>query len=120
MPRTTACALGMMGLLSVSSHVLNAQVSWGVREINPTQSSLHASDADGASGGRVNGLAIAPDGNTLFAASEFGGLWKSADRGLNWTRLNNHRPMDTWDVEVQPDDGTKVYATSFYDGRVVS
>jgi photosystem II stability/assembly factor-like uncharacterized protein len=112
-------ALGIMGLLLLPS-TLSAQVTWSVKEINPTQSSLHTSDADGASGGRVNGLGISADGNTIYAASEFGGIWKSTDRGLNWNRLNNHRPMDTWDVEVQPDDANKVYATSFYDGRVVS
>ena len=46
-----------------------------VTEINPNQSTLDASDPDGASGGRVNGLAIDPrNDNVMYAASEWGGI----------------------------------------------
>jgi hypothetical protein len=92
-----------------------------ITEVNPNQSSLHSSDPDGASGGRVNGLASVTTNNRIFyAASEWGGLYKSTDAGRNWGRLNNHLPTATWDVEVSPTDANRVYATSFYDGRMAS
>ncbi|MGH7460865.1 MAG: WD40/YVTN/BNR-like repeat-containing protein, partial [Longimicrobiales bacterium] len=97
-----------------------AQVSFSYRDINPNQSSLDATDADGASGGRVNGLARAPNGTTFFAASEWGGLYFSTDTGQTWAHVPGHFPMATWDVEVDPSNGNRVYATSFYDGRVNS
>jgi photosystem II stability/assembly factor-like uncharacterized protein len=92
-----------------------------ITEINPNQSSLHNSDPDGASGGRVNGLAnVVGNNRTFYAATEWGGLYKSMDGGRNWVRLNNHLPTATWDVEVSPTDANRVYATSFYDGRAAS
>ena len=92
-----------------------------ISEINPTQSTLDASDPDGASGGRINGLAaVAGNNNAFYAATEWGGLYQTTDGGVNWTRLNNHRPTVTWDMEVSPADANRVYATSFFDGRVNS
>lgn len=89
--------------------------------ISPTSSSLDPSDADGASGGRVNGLAAVAGNNTIYyAASEWGGLFKSVDSGSTWAHLPTHVPTATWDVEVDPSNANRVYATSFYDGRVVS
>ncbi len=95
----------------------DAQVS--IVEVNPTQSTLHASDPDGASGGRVNGLGRASN-SIFYAASEWGGIYKSTDAGHKWTRLDAHLPTATWDVEVSPADSNRVIATSFYDGRVQS
>ena len=95
----------------------DAQIS--IVEMNPTQSTLHSTDPDGASGGRVNGLGRAS--NTVFyAASEWGGIYKSTDAGHKWIRLDAHLPTATWDVEVSPPDQNRVIATSFYDGRVNS
>ncbi len=108
----SACALAL--LMGVAG---DAQVS--IVEINPTQSTLHSSDPDGASGGRVNGLGRAS--NTVFyAASEWGGIYKSSDAGHKWARLDAHLPTATWDVEISPADQNRVIATSFYDGRVQS
>lgn len=99
-----------------------AQVT--ITDINPDQSTLDPSDPDGASGGRVNGLAAVPGSpNVYYAASEWGGLYKTEDfltAGGRWFRLEAHLPMATWDVEVDPSATGRVYATSFFDGRVDS
>ena len=92
-----------------------------ITEINPSQSTLWATDPDGASGGRVNHVGVAPkDKNIIFAASEWGGIYKSTDKGQTWTRMNGHHPTVTWDVKVSPADSKIVVATSFYDGKVNS
>lgn len=99
-----------------------AQVT--ITDINPDQSTLDPVDPDGASGGRVNGLASTPgDQNTYYAASEWGGLYKTTDfltAGGRWFRLESHLPMVTWDVEVDPSNASRIFATSFFDGRVSS
>ena len=71
-------------------------------------------------GGRVNGIAVTNDGTVFYVATEWGGLYKSVDSGRNWFQLENHLPVATWDVAVDPIDANKIYATSFYDGRVDS
>lgn len=108
-----------LALAVIGERAVSGQVT--ISEINPTQSTLDATDPDGATGGRINGLAaVAGNNNIFYAASEWGGLYKTTDNGVNWARLNNHRPTVTWDVEVSPADANRVYATSFYDGRVNS
>ncbi|WP_455210865.1 hypothetical protein [Kaarinaea lacus] len=88
-------------------------------DINPNSSTLDPIDADGASGGRTNGLASVPGDNTTFyAATEWGGLYKSTDSGLTWFRLDGHLPVATWDIVVDPANTNRVFATSLYDGRV--
>src|SRR6266436_2917560 len=112
--------VGLVFVLILSSGLLvKGQVS--ITEINPNQSTLDPTDPDGASGGRVNGLGIDPQNqNLLYAASEWGGIFKSADAGRTWSRLDNHLPTATWDVEVSPADSNRIIATSFYDGRANS
>jgi hypothetical protein len=86
-------------------------------DINPDAS--NNSNANASSGGRVNGLAADPTNNQVFyAASEYGGLFKSTDGANTWFRLNGHLPVVTWDAAVTPGNGNRVYATSWYDGRV--
>lgn len=85
-----------------------------VSEINPNRSTL-------GSGGRINGLAADPTSAQIFyASSEWGGLFKSIDAGQTWFRLNRHLPSVTWDVEVDPSNADRIFATSYYDGRVDS
>ena len=83
--------------------------------ISPEQSDPETTHS--GSGGRINGLAISANSEVAFAASEFGGLFKSYDKGLSWTHVDSHVPVATWDVEVSPVDPNKIYATSFYDGK---
>ena len=90
-------------------------------DINPDQSTLDASNPNGASAGRCNGLAsVAGDNETFYLASEWGGLYRSTDAGLTWDFLPGHMPLAAWDVEVNPDSTSTIYATSFYDGRLDS
>ena len=56
----------------------------------------------------------------MYAASEWGGLFKSTDTGRSWQQLPGHMPVATWDVEVDPANVNRVYATSLYDGRAAS
>lgn len=104
---------------SLWSSVTLAQ-TYSLKEINPIQSTMDAADPDSSSGGRVNGLGISSDGNTIYAASEWGGIWKTTDRGLTWQNLVSHRPQYTWDAEVKPSNNAVVFATSLYDGRITS
>src|SRR5262249_37367829 len=84
--------------LSVPSRP-SAQISFV--DVNPDVSTN--SDPDASTGGRVNGLASVPGSDQIFyAASEFGGLFKTTDGGMNWVRLNRHLPTRTIDVAVDP------------------
>ena len=100
-------------------------------DVNPNNSDLDSGcpangpsfcpDPDGASGGRTNGLATVPGNNqTFYAATEWGGIYKSTNGGLNWAYLPNHIPQATWDVQVDPSNANRVYATSFFDGRATT
>lgn len=118
--KPTMAVMSALVCLSFSIPAL-ALHSVTITEIGPKQSSLDSSDPDGASGGRVNGLATVAENNSIFyAASEWGGLFKSTDSGLTWSHLDGHVPTVTWDVEVDPSSSNHVFATSFYDGRVNS
>lgn len=111
----TLMLVAILGPLS-----LRAQVQRKWVDINPNSSTHDAIDPDGATGGRVNGLGRSANGADLYAASEKGGLYKSTDGGLTWSYLPGHLPSVTWDVEVDPSNANRVYATSWYDGRVNS
>lgn len=104
--------------LAIGSRVAYSQP---FEDINPDFSDTHDNDPDGATGGRVNHVAVEA-GNTdvMYAASEWGGLYKSTDAGLTWSRLDGHLPTATWDVEVDPSNVSRIYATSFFDGKTDS
>ena len=112
--------------LAVAGSVLSASTAFAqltvtVTDINPDTSSLDAANPNGASGGRVNGLGV--DRMTparIYAASEWGGLFRSTDGGVRWAHLDGHVPPAAWDVEVDPTSSNRVYATSLYDGRAAS
>jgi hypothetical protein len=87
-----------------------------IREINPTHSNVGGMNA---TGGRVNHLGRATN-SIFYAASEFGGLFKSTDAGRTWVRLDTHLPTRVFDVKASPADPNLVIATSVYDGRVTS
>lgn len=110
--------LSMAVLLLIAGPSL-AQVTW--QEVNPDFTDTHNVDPDRASGGRVNRLAIEPGNNSvMYGASEWGGMYKSSDAGLTWGRLDGHLPVAGWAVEIDPGNPSKVYATSFFDGKAAS
>lgn len=84
-------------------------------DINPNNSN---GDRNSSSSGRINHVGAASDFSKVYAASEWGGLYQSFDQGNTWVRINTFSPAATWDVKVDPRNNKKVYATSFYDGRV--
>ena len=109
----------LVSVTVVLANTLVAQAGSVGSDPNPNVS--NNTDADASTGGRVNGLAVAPGSNaTVYAASEFGGLWRSTDSGNNWARLNNHLPTRSMDVLVDPGNANTVWATSLYDGRINS
>jgi hypothetical protein len=88
-------------------------------DINPDVSTN--SNPNGSTGGRVNHMAADPTTNDVFyLASEYGGLFRSGDGGSTWNHLDGHVPAIGWDVEVDPVEPARVYAASWYDGRVDS
>ncbi len=87
-------------------------------DINPSRSNTDSDDPNGASGGRVNHVGAASDFSRVYAATEWGGLYTSFDQGNTWVRINTFSPSATWDVKVDPNNKERVYATSFFDGRV--
>lgn len=100
-----------------------------ITEINPNSSTLHASDPNGGSGGRINSVIMSTDSDGIpvyYAASGGGGLYKSMrfkeyeQPGYDWFYLKNHRPVVTWDLAVHPAYPDQIYASSFYDGRAKS
>ncbi len=110
---------GCLILLASPSPIAASGAIASYEDISPNNSDTDPADPDGASGGRVNGLSIDPQNpQIMYAASEWGGLYKTADGGLTWGHLGTHLPVATWDIEVDPGTPSRVYATSFYDGRV--
>lgn len=110
---------GVMFVLGQAVGPQAADAGTDIEDISPTRSLTYPTYVAGASGGRVNNLAEAPNSNQVFyAATEWGGVWKTEDGGYTWRQLQNHVPVATWDVAVDPLDANTVYATSAYDGRV--
>ncbi len=100
--------------------VASASAGASIVDVNPDASDN--SSANASTGGRINsGLATVPgQANTFYAASEYGGLFKTTDGGVNWAHLDGFVPSVGWDVEVSPANANRVYATSWYDGKVQS
>jgi hypothetical protein len=105
-----------LAMLAVASMPASAQITSTWYDINPSRS--NNSNPNGASGGRVNHVSASSDFTRVYAATELGGLYTSFDQGVTWVRINTFKPTATWDVKVDPSNSKRVYATSFFDGRV--
>lgn len=100
---SAVAALGLLVSFGLPSWATTIIENLDIQDINPDRSNFGT--PQGASGGRVNGLASVPGNNQVFyAASEWGGLFKSTGSGSIWFRLDRHLPTATWDVEVDPFD----------------
>jgi Bacterial Ig-like domain (group 3) len=68
-------------------------------------------------GGRVEAFAVDPtNSNIVFAASEFGGLWKSTNKGGSWSHVDAVGLTAMNDVKFAASDSNLVIATGFGDG----
>ncbi len=104
----------LLGILSgVSGSAFAQKASWF--DINPNSSN---DGQNGSSMGRVNHVGAAGDLSKVYAATEWGGLYQSFDQGGTWTKIESFAPSATWDIKVDPSNSQRVYATSFFDGRV--
>jgi uncharacterized repeat protein (TIGR01451 family) len=83
-----------------------------VTDVNPN------SETSGALfGGRVVAFAVNPvDTQLVFAASEFGGLWRSTNHGSSWSHVDQLPLTDMQDVQIAASDTNLVIATGGYDG----
>jgi hypothetical protein len=119
--RRSLVSVLVVAILAVFGWAMIGIPPFEVDDVGPDDSIFDPGDRNATSGGRVNGLGIDPNNdNVIYAASEWGGLFKSWDGADNWIQLDGHRPQATWDVAVDPGNSGTVYATSFYDGRTPS
>jgi photosystem II stability/assembly factor-like uncharacterized protein len=117
--KSAVCAAAVFALAALAPCPLSSLRAASLTEINPTHSDN--ADADAATGGRINHIAADPNNSKIFfAASEWGGLFRTDDRGKTWKRIDGHLPVVTMDIKVNPGNSNRVYATSLYDGRAAS
>jgi hypothetical protein len=106
----------LLGLLSgVCATAFAQTATWF--DINPNTTN---DGRNGSSGGRVDHVGAAADLSKIYAATEWGGLYHSFDQGVTWHKIESFAPSATFDVKVDPSDSSRVYATSFFDGRLNS
>jgi uncharacterized repeat protein (TIGR01451 family) len=114
--RVRTLALLLVLFVAVAVPVPAAAFAKSIEDISPDVSD--SGNANASTGGRSNGVASVPgDNQTYYSATEWGGLYKSANGGASWVHLDGHLPQAMWDVKVDPGNAGTVYATSFFDGR---
>jgi hypothetical protein len=86
--------------------VVPGQKNW--RPLGPTVVLDGQAVGNPAVGGRISGIAVAPGGQIIYAASANGGVFRSDDAGQSWRSL-----MDAFDV-----DPTNYAATSLACGAI--
>jgi len=106
---TFVVAAGLVNATPASANVPSA-----VTDVNP--SSLTSGTLFG---GRTNAFAVNPvSPSIVFAATEFGGLWKSTDGGHSWGHVDAVPLTNMWDVKYAPTDANLLVATGGYDGSI--
>jgi hypothetical protein len=114
--RLAGCGLTSLALMvgiSVGGPSFAQTARWF--DINPNTSN---DGQNGSSGGRVNHAGAAADLSKVYAATEWGGLYQSFDQGVTWSKIQSFAPSAAWDVKVDPTNSNRVFATSFFDGRI--
>jgi hypothetical protein len=85
-----------------------------VTDVNPTSLSSGT-----LFGGRGEAFAVDPaNSNIVFAATEFGGLWKSSDKGASWSHVDAVALTAMNDVKFASSDSNFVIATGYSDGSI--
>jgi uncharacterized repeat protein (TIGR01451 family) len=96
----------------LSAHAVNPPSA--VTDVNPnslTSGTLF--------GGRTVNFAVNPiNTQIVFAATEFGGLWKSTDHGSTWSHVDQVPLTAMEDVKFASSDVNLVIATGAYDGSI--
>src|SRR5947209_4134373 len=70
-------------------------------------------------GGRVVAFAVNPvNTQIVFAASEFGGLWRSNDHGATWAHVDALPLTAMQDVQYAPSNLNLMVASGNYDGSI--
>lgn len=104
-------AAGIVGATpaAASGHGLSA-----VTDVNP-----NSLTSGNLFGGRTEDFAVNPvNPSIVFAATEFGGLWKSTDGGHSWSHVDAVPLTNMQDVKFAPADANLVIATGSYDGSI--
>ena len=108
-------SFGFIGSLALPKSVEAAPPS-SVTEFQPT---LNATNGPGLTkwGGRSVSITVKPgDDNTVIAATEGGGLFRTTNGGSDWSHLDGLVPFRMADVEYSPSNSSVVIATSFTSG----
>ncbi|HLY33874.1 MAG TPA: hypothetical protein VKQ07_05025, partial [Jatrophihabitantaceae bacterium] len=70
-------------------------------------------------GGRTVAFAVNPiNTNIVWAATEFGGLWKSTNHGSSWSHVDQVPLTAMQDVQIASSDTNLMIATGAYDGSI--
>ena len=114
--------VALLALLPTMLPPRDAQAAAGsimFEDINPDIDD--SGGANSATGGRVHNLGMVSGNNAVvYAANEFGGLFKTTNGMVSWTRVDSVVPTMVWDVAVDPSNANRVVAATQYDGKVVT
>lgn len=109
-----ALVFSLVGSLCAAPHVLAASPSSPSPASSPTDTwrlvgPKHVKG--GGDVGRINTFAFDPtQPNTVYAASPFGGLWRTQDSGATWQLLHDFRPNGLQEIAVDPAMPSTLYA----------
>ncbi|HEY6875948.1 MAG TPA: hypothetical protein VI384_06280 [Candidatus Dormibacteraeota bacterium] len=110
----TSLALGtfvfQQAAMPLAAHGFTAPSA--VTDVNP-----NSLTAGNLFGGRTVNFAVNPiNTQIVFAATEFGGLWKSTDHGSTWSHVDQVPLTAMEDVKIASSDVNLVIASGAYDG----
>lgn len=94
------------------------------RPVGPFESPLPGFGTYGVGTGQIHSIEFDPDflnNNIMYAASGFGGLFKSTDAGATWTNFNTDQELplsNVADIAIDPNDNEIIFiATGHKDDR---
>jgi hypothetical protein len=111
---------GLVNYRSATTNCNSYSPVW--TEVGPTMGTNNPNNLIGA--GQINRMTFHPsyngtgtgtDQKTIFGLSAYGGIWKSIDNGVNWTRLNTDLDIPYSSVGVlviDPTNPNRMYVTT--------